>query len=70
MLDKNRLKNLLIAAFNEGAEHSDSEAARDRVADKLATAIVDEIKQLHIVYTTGLTAPNGPVAGTITHTVQ
>ena len=47
-------------------------ASLDRIADKLATAIIEEIQFLKVNYTAGLVAPSGggPVTGTITHTVS
>jgi hypothetical protein len=70
MLDQTRLKNAIIAAFSEQAENTDHEGARDRVADKLAQAIINEIKEAKVQYTGGLIAPNGAVSGTINHTIQ
>ncbi|MGJ1244281.1 hypothetical protein [Sphingobacterium siyangense] len=69
-LSKTRLKNKIIEAFhNEQTEEQDHEAALDRIADKLASCLIDEIKELKINYTGGLTAPNGPVNGTFNATI-
>lgn len=66
-----RLKAKIKAAFEaEQAEEVDHNASLDRISDKLATAIIEEIQFLKINYTAGLVAPNGPVTGTITHTVS
>lgn len=70
MLDENRLKNKLMVAFSEEEEYLDSAAAKERVAQRIAKAIIEEIKELKIIYTSGLTAPSGPVTGTLNHEVQ
>ena len=45
MLDANRLKNKIKQAFiDEQTEETDHNASVDRIAQKLAQAIVDEIK--------------------------
>lgn len=68
---QSRLKAKIKAAFEaeqtEEVNHNDS---LDRISDKLATAIIEEIQFLKINYTAGLVAPNGLVTGTITHTVS
>jgi malonyl CoA-acyl carrier protein transacylase len=65
-----RLKAKIKAAFEaEQSEEVDHNASIERISDKLAKAIIEEIQFLQINYTTGLVAPNGPVTGTITHTV-
>lgn len=69
-LNKNRLKDKIKAAFKtEQNENNDHEAALDRIADKLADCIVEEIKELKINYTNGLAAPNGAVTGSINATI-
>ena len=71
MLDVNRLKNKIKLAFEaEQTEEVDHNASLDRIAQKLAQAIVDEIKEAKVIYTAGLTAPNGAVTGTINHTIS
>jgi hypothetical protein len=70
-LDVNRLKGLIKAAFQaEQTEEEDHNASLDRISEKLAQAIIDEIKQAKIEYQAGLVAPNGAVTGTITHTIS
>jgi hypothetical protein len=65
MLDKTRLKGKIRAAFEyEQNEEENANDSLDRIADKLATAIIDEIKELKINYTTGLVAPS--TGGTVT----
>ena len=70
MLNEDRLKAKLKAAMNEQAEEEDAEAASDRICAAMAKAIIEEIKELKITYSSGLTAPNGAVAGTFNHTVS
>ncbi len=70
MLNETRLKNKIRAAFNEEKEEEDASAAMDRIATKLAQAIVEEIKQIGIIYTAGLTSSTGPVAGTFNYTIS
>jgi hypothetical protein len=66
MLSKNRLKAKLIAAFNEQAEEDDADAAIDRICDKMAQAMVEEILELKITYYFNLAVPNvGVVVGNI-----
>ena len=68
MLDKNRLKAKIRAAFEyEQNEEENANNSLDRIADKLATAIIEEIKELRINYTSGLVAPSsgGGVTGSL-----
>ncbi|GAA4198664.1 hypothetical protein GCM10022289_07750 [Pedobacter jeongneungensis] len=70
-LNKNRLKSKIIAAFEaEQTEQEDYVASLDRIADKLAQCMIDEIKQLTITYNSGLLAPNGAVSGTFNTTLS
>lgn len=70
-LDSNRLKAKIKEAFEaEQSEQNDHNSALDRIADKLAQAIVEEIKQLKINYNNGLLAPNGAVTGTINASIS
>ncbi|UWY28797.1 hypothetical protein N4T20_02480 [Flavobacterium sp. TR2] len=72
-LDKERLKEKIKDAFQaEQTEQEDHNASLERISDKLAQAIVEEIKALKIEYTSGLVAPSGggTVTGTILHTVS
>lgn len=73
MLDVNRLKGKIKLAFEaEQTEENDHNASLDRISQKIAQAVVDEIKQAKVNYTTGLIAPSGggPVTGVITHTIS
>jgi len=70
MLDENRLKLKLIAAYKEEGEEQDADAAIDRICGALAKVFIEEMKQIKITYSNGLTAPNGAVAGVFNHTVS
>jgi hypothetical protein len=67
MTDETRLKNAILAA-REDLEFDDSNAAWERFADRIAAAMIIEIKAMKITYTSGLTAGTSPVAGTFNHT--
>ena len=70
-LSVSRLKEKIKQAMEvEVLETENPETSRDRIAEALAEAIVDEIKQLTIVYQTGLTASTYPVVGSLEHTVS
>lgn len=72
-LNETRLANKIIAVMDEcQKETNDPNASKVNFATKLAKAIVEEIKEAKINYTTGLTAPSGGglVTGTITHTIS
>lgn len=71
MLNVNRLKNKIKLAFEaEQTEEVDHNASLDRIAQKLAQAIVDEIKEAKVNYTAGLVSPNGAVTGALNHTIS
>ncbi len=71
MLDVNRLKNKIKLAFQaEQTEQVDHNASLDRISQKLAQAIVEEIKEAKVNYTAGLVSPTGAVTGTINHTIS
>ncbi len=71
MLDVNRLKDKIKQAFQaEQIEEEDHNASLERISGLLAQAIVDEIKEAKINYTSGLVAPNGSVSGTLNHTIS
>lgn len=71
-LDKTRLKNNLKALYIDAETNGgDTRVAQlDYFCEKLADVLVDEIKQLHINYTSGLTAGANAVVGSINHTVS
>lgn len=68
MLDKNRLKAKIKAALEfEQNEEVNANNSLERISDKIATAIIEEIKELKINYTSGLVAPSsgGGVTGSL-----
>lgn len=65
-LNKVALKNKLIEIFS----HPDTQSNVEQVAEQLANAIDEYVKEAKIVYTNGLTAPNGPVSGTFNGNLQ
>ncbi len=66
---KARLKAAIVAA-KEALEQTDAVAAWDRYADKLASAIIVEIKAATITYSSGLAIPNvGVVTGVFNNTI-
>ena len=68
MVDEVRLKNAIKAA-REQAEETDAEAAWERVAAKIAAAVIVEIKAAKVTYTGGLTAGANAVVGTFNNTI-
>ncbi|MDO5608250.1 MAG: hypothetical protein Q4G08_07345 [Capnocytophaga sp.] len=70
-LDTNRLKTKIIAAMDKcQKETDDPNRSKEQFAESVATAIVEEIKELKIIYTAGLTAPNGAVTGVINAKIE
>lgn len=65
-LNKVILKNKLVQIFSQ----EDTESNVEQVAQQLADAIDDYVKEAKIVYTAGLVAPNGPVTGTFNGNLQ
>ncbi len=58
---QSEIKAAFMAVLDDNSDNR--EGAVDRVAQKLASAIVNAIKSQQITYSSGLTAPNGPVTG-------
>ena len=70
-LNKDRLKGKIKDAFKaEQTEELDHEAALDRIAEALASCIVDEIKEIKINYQNGLASPSGAVTGTFNASID
>ncbi len=71
MLDKNRLKNKFKAALQDAEANGGNtrEGQLEYWCDKLAEAIVDEIKEAKVNYTNGLVAGATPVTGAINHSI-
>lgn len=63
---KGKIKDAYVAAQ---AIDTNREDGLEKFADELSKAIVDEIKNLTITYTTGLTAGANPVVGTFGNTL-
>lgn len=62
------IKSAFTDVMNQGENRED---ALDKVADKIASAVIDAIKSAEIMYTTGLIAPpmGGPLTGTFECTI-
>ncbi|MRJ09157.1 hypothetical protein EDL99_09840 [Ornithobacterium rhinotracheale] len=72
-LNTERLKNKIIAAMDKCQKEEDNpNRSKEEFASDLARAIVEEIKELQIVYTAGLIAPSsgGPVTGKINAKIE
>lgn len=72
-LNQERLKNKIATVLDEcQQETTDPNESKNKLADRLATAIIDEIKQLKITYSNGLVAPSGagPVTGSLNVTIS
>jgi len=67
-LDKVKLKNKLIQIFSQ----PDTDSNVEQVAEQIADAIDEYVKEAKIVYTNGLIAPSGggPVTGTYNGNLQ
>lgn len=67
---KSEVKDAFTAVMNQ--KDDDREGALDKVADKLADAIINAIKSQQITYTAGLVAPSmgGPVTGTFNYKIS
>lgn len=64
MLTKPTIKNEIKNAFTLVMEQEEGrEDAIEKVADKLADAMINAIKSMEITYTAGLTTSAGPVTG-------
>lgn len=70
-LDKDRLKQKLKAIMEaEAANETDPALARDRFADKMATAFIEEIKNIKITLSPGMVAGNVPVTGVFNYIIS
>lgn len=67
---KSEVKEAFTAVMNQQGD--DREGALDKVADKLADAIINAIKSQQITYSAGLVAPSmgGPVTGTFNYDIS
>jgi hypothetical protein len=69
-LNKDRLKDRLKQVY-KSLKNSDlnEESGLDFLCQEMASAIIDEVKELKIIYQSGLAAPNGAVTGQLNHSV-
>ena len=67
-LDKDRLKNKIVGIMTDMLTRD--ETSVEEFADRLATAVVDEVKEADINYASGLIAPNGAVTGSFNGTLS
>lgn len=67
---KSEVKDAFTAVMNQ--KDDDREGALDKVADKLADAIINAIKSQQITYSAGLVAPSmgGPVTGAFNYVIS
>lgn len=67
---KSEVKEAFTAVMNQ--KDDDREGALDKVADKLADAIINAIKSQQITYSAGLVAPSmgGPVTGAFNYVIS
>jgi hypothetical protein len=67
-LDKQRLEDKIEAILEScQQENQNANSSKNKFSSLLAAAIIEEVKNLTIVYKSGLIAPSsgGPVTGTI-----
>jgi hypothetical protein len=70
MLNDARLRDKIKVAYETAeANGGTREDQLTFFCGEIAKAIVDEIKELKIIYTGGMTAGPNPVVGTLNHTV-
>lgn len=70
-LDKDRLKAKIKSAFKfEQTEEKNANDSLERISEKLAKAIVEEIKEITITYNGGLKANSSTVAGIFKNTIS
>lgn len=65
-LDKEALKQKFIQIFSQ----PDIDSNIETIAEEMADAIDEYVKEAEIIYNTGLTAPDGPVTGTFNGELQ
>jgi hypothetical protein len=70
-LDQERLKNKLKTAYLE-MQNSFPNAVDglDILCAALASAVIEEVKELVITYQAGLTSPAGPVTGSFNYKIS
>lgn len=71
MLDEQRLAAKIENVFDTCQQETDDpNSSKTLLAQEIAKAVVEEIKELKINYISGLTTTAGPVIGTITYTIE
>lgn len=71
MLDEQRLATKIESVFDDCQQETDNpNSSKTLLAQEIAKAVVEEIKELKINYISGLTTTAGPVTGTITYTLE
>lgn len=72
MLNTEELKRDIKSAFKaEQTEEEDYEASLERIAEKIAQAVIKQIKQIKITYTQGLASQSGgAVSGVFNYTIS
>jgi hypothetical protein len=71
MLVKASIQSEIKSAFTDVMNQEDDkrEDALNKVAEKLADAVINAIKSAQITYTAGLVSPMGPVTGMFNYTI-
>jgi hypothetical protein len=78
MLNEQRLTQAIKAVLDadspsnqeNDADNAELVASRLKMANGIAKAVINEIKEAKVLYSAGLTAPNGPVTGSLNHTIS
>ncbi len=71
MLNEERLALKIENVFDRCQQENDNpNASKTLLAQEIAKAVVEEIKELQITYISGLFTTAGPVTGTITYTLK
>jgi len=78
MLNEQRLTQAIKAVLDADSpsnqenpnDNLELDNARLKIANGIAKAVIDEIKEAKVLYIAGLTAPNGPVTGSFNHTIS
>ena len=72
-LNHGRLKGKIVDVLDECQNESDNpNTSKNLLADRLAAAMIEEMKQMSISYNSGLVAPSsgGAVTGTLNVTIS
>ncbi|MDB0602644.1 hypothetical protein PL373_16200 [Tenacibaculum maritimum] len=70
-LNKGRLKGKIIEVLEEcQKETTNPNDSKNLLAERLSSAIIEEIKQIKINYQGGLSSPSGAVTGSLIITIS